>query len=298
MRNLRSIGCAALAAAAVLAGCGKSSSPKEQLQLSSFVAKAADTVCSALAKCGCSDSSAVTSCKQAFVSDMTDQLDYVLLEYPGQTIDPVAAQTCLDDTKTELSDCSLAPGTRPTMSVVVGFAGPRFDFPGCADVFKGVQASGERCHADVECATGLACDQGTLSCAAPAAVDASCETISCADTAWCNAGTCTAKLAAGATCTSETDNWGYDVCAAGMSCDYSSSLDRSICAAPVAIDGTCGDGNIPCVTGARCDGSNVCKALIADGADCTDGFECEHGWCNTQGKCEDPGICSLMGGPI
>jgi hypothetical protein len=294
MRNLPFSACLALSAAALFAGCGKSSSPAEPLQMKSFVAKAADTVCSALARCACTDSSAVTSCKQAFVSDMTDQLDYVLLQYPGQTIDPVAAQTCLDDIKAELSDCSLSPA--PDSGLAVSDSkGSSLQVPSCDQLFKGVQASGGRCHADAECAAGLACDQITQSCATPAAVDGDCTNVSCADTAWCNAGTCTAKLAAGATCTSETDNWGYDVCAAGLSCDYSSSLDHSICAAPVAIDGTCGDGNIRCVTGAYCNDSDVCVALIADGQACSYGFQCEHAWCNAQGKCEDPGICSFMG---
>jgi hypothetical protein len=285
MRNLRSIGCAALAAAALLAGCGKSSSPKEQLQLSSFAAKAADTVCSALAKCGCTDASAVASCKQAFVSDMTDQMAFEVLMYPGATLDPAAAQTCLDDLKAELSDCSLPP----TTNLVGRPVAPRFDLLGCEGVFKGVQISGERCQVDAECAAGLACDQGTLSCATPAAVDGDCTSISCADNAWCNAGTCAAKVEAGADCSAGGDR----ACVDGLDCWPSSSAGHNVCAAPVAVDGDCSEVPV-CVSGAYCNASHLCATLIADGVGCDEGYQCEHGWCNTQGVCEDPGICELL----
>jgi hypothetical protein len=287
MRYLRSISCLGLTAGALLAGCGKSDSAEEQLQLNSFAARAADTVCSALARCGCSDSSAVTSCKQAYASSMTDQLAYQVLMLPGMTLDPVAAQACLDALETELSDCSLPPA-----QLVGNSIGPRFDLPGCEDVFKGTQTTGERCQVDGECAAGLACDQGTRGCAPQAALDGDCTSIRCADTAWCNAGTCAARLPAGADCTVG----GTTACADGMGCWSSSSAGHPVCAAPVAVDGDCSEV-WECVAGAYCNASNVCQALIADGADCTDGAECEHGWCNTQGKCDDPGICSLMAVP-
>ncbi len=304
MTRLRSIGCVAAAAAALLAGCGGSSSSKtEALQLNSFVAKAAETMCSALAQCGCSDSSAVTSCKQAYVSSMTDALDVQLLAYPGQTLDPVAAQKCLDDTKAELADCSLTPGTSTTLvsgrSTMLGVAlMPEVTLPGCdtSTLFKPLQTAGEPCRDDSECVAGLACNQGMRVCGTPAPLSGDCTYVSCVDTAYCLASTCQARLAAGEDCVSTYDNWDKPRCGDGLVCDYSISHAHSICVAPVSVAGSCSDGQ-PCVSDAYCDsgGTNQCTADLADGAACTSSQQCAHRFCNSQGKCADPGICDIYG---
>jgi hypothetical protein len=300
MTKLRTIGCVAVGAAALLAGCGKSSSSgTEKLQLNSFVAKAADTVCSALAKCGCTDSSAVTSCKQAYVSSMTDALDMQLLAYPGQTVDPDAAQKCLDDAKAELADCSVTPGTtQVATALLVGVPGPGIgDLPGCdmTTIFKPLQTAGESCSHDAECVAGLACDEGMRVCGTPAALNGDCNFVSCVDTAYCpSGGTCLARLAAGDAC-SPADYWGKPECGTGLECDFSLGQGHDICVAPVAIGASCSDGQ-PCVAGAYCDGGTTqCTAVVADGGDCTTYYQCAHQFCNSQGKCADPGICSMSG---
>ncbi len=297
MTRLRSIGCVAVAAAALLAGCGgSSSSGTEKLQLSSFVAGAADTVCSALAKCGCSDSSAVTSCKQAYVSSMTDALGYELMRYPGRTIDPAAAQTCLDGVKAELADCSVTPAAAGLVGISMGPMGA--NLPGCdmTTVFQALQAAGEPCRDDIECVAGLACDQGTRTCGTPAAPSGDCSYVRCVDTAYCASGdTCAAKLAAGDTCSSSGDYWDQPQCGAGLQCEFSLSLTHYVCVAPVAVGGSCSDGQ-PCVAGAHCDsGTTQCTADLADGASCTSYQQCTRHFCNSQGKCADPGICSASG---
>ncbi len=300
MNRLRSIGCVAVVAAALLVGCGgSSSSGTETLQLNSFVARAADAMCSALSQCGCSDSSAVTSCKQAYTSSLTDTLGYELMRYPGRTIDPTAAQTCLDAVKAELADCSVT-AAQPAAGLVGISMSPMYaNLPGCdlTTVFKALQTAGEPCHDDVECVAGLACDQGMRTCGTPAALSADCSHVRCIDTAFCGSGdTCQALLVAGDPCDSSGDYWDQPECGAGLVCDYSSSHMHEVCVAPVSIAGSCSDGQ-PCVSGAYCDsgGTNQCTADLADGATCTSSQQCTHHFCNSQGKCADPGICATYG---
>lgn len=281
MKSLRTVGALWLAVV-LLVGCGKSDSSNKELNLNSFAAQAADTVCSAMVQCSCTDASALQDCKTAYREMVTLEASMMLLEYPGMKLDPAAAQTCLDDIRTQLSGCSApAPGENDS-----------FFTQSCQDMFVGAQAQGERCSWPEDCAPGLGCDRRDYTCAPRVALDGDCEFIECQDGLACTSGTCTNRAAAGEDCSTVT-------CQEGLSCVWVASSSRNECVAPHEPDADCSD-NARCVAGLYCDlaGTQTCKALVADGGNCTSDSQCLHGSCNSyDGTCRDPGICQMMGGP-
>lgn len=279
MRTLRTIAVISLGAV-LLVGCGKSSSSDEPMNARSFAAGFADTVCSALATCSCTDPSAVEDCKTAYNEMISQELSWMLTGSSSWKVDPAAAKTCLADMKAMLGTCTAPP--------------PNADgFPeSCREslLIVGTQAVDDRCNQDSDCAPGLACDWSTYTCATRVAVDGDCSNVACADGLFCAPGAvCTARPGVGEACP-------FGNCLDGLTCRYDSTADGNLCFAPHALSEGCSDG-YACAVGTYCDRDDTvtCLALKADGETCTSWDQCLHAWCNGfDNTCADPGICWLM----
>jgi len=272
---------------ALLWGCGGSSS-NGQLNLESFSAGVADTVCSALVSCSCTDASALDDCKTAYGEEFLLMFSETVTVLPGVKLDPTAAATCLADLKTAVSTC-------PSDLYLGGFSVPRVGATAaglrkgsapasCSEsaLLVGVQTEGERCGSSMECAAGLGCDSRTYTCGPLIASGASCQYVDCQEGLYCGSGElCAQTPGAGQPCPDR-------VCQDGLTCLPVS--DAYTCVAPHDIDASCTDG-AGCVSGAYCD--STCKALLADGVACTSGSQCVNHWCNSfDSKCANPGFCS------
>lgn len=245
MRSFRIVNALSLLGAILSMGCGKSSS-NDELNVRSFAAEAADIVCSAMVDCSCSDASALQDCKTAYREMITQDLSVQFIRYSSAKLDPAAAQACLDGIRAELSDCSL--GT--PMMTSVGLASSRgvgINVASCDEMVVGAQAQGDPCGQDWDCAPALSCDQRGYTCAPRAAVEDSCEFVSCQDGLFCLMGsTCAERPGAGEVCP-------FGNCQDGLSCIAVGGDGPFTCLAPHAVDAVCDDG-AGCVDGSYCDG--------------------------------------------
>jgi hypothetical protein len=96
--------------------------------------------------------------------------------------------------------------------------------------------------------------------------------------------TCKALLEVGATCNFSSD------CVGSAYCDDS----KYVCTARVAAGATCtGSNSNECVNGYYCAaGSSRCTAQLANGAACTTALECESSYCSS-GTCKDNGLATF-----
>lgn len=276
---------ATAAAALLLAACADDGDPKRELE--QYIEGYASTVCSAMVTCSCTAPAGKEACEVAYRTMLEDQLADELLEYPGQVPNPAAIDTCLRDLRAAVQGC---PG--PTndgggiSSVAMSKGGFGVWVPSCDEdlIFVGGQAAGEYCAASRECVPGLACNRTTLACAAPAALDASCEDVECAAGLRCDyTQHCVAPPAAGEPCPD-------GLCAEGSRCV---DVDPApTCVAPHAAEESCADG-AGCVAGTFCDwDTELCTVPLADGEDCSSDHQCAHLWCRSDtSTCDDPGFC-------
>jgi hypothetical protein len=249
-----------------------------------------------MVSCSCSDASAAQDCRIAYREMLLLQFSQLQSRYPGQKLDPAAAQTCLTDMRAELGDCAPPPpGERIT---VTGLASARrgSPVPSCDVIFVGTQTQGEMCSYTEDCAPGLACDERTYTCGPKGGAGDGCGPeagfLECQDGLFCFGSTCTVRPRAGEACVA---GW----CQEGLSCVYVPDTATDTCLAPHALDADCSDG-AGCVAGAFCDvaGTQACTALLADGGTCTSSSQCLHAWCNPyDSTCANPGICTFLGSP-
>lgn len=297
MKSLRMVVLGALSALLFM-GCNDKSSKKDgPLNLDTFAAAAADTVCNALVTCSCTDASALADCKTAYKEVVTVALSAGSVILPGVKLDPTAAQACLDDLKAEVQGCpsptwweysptvGLKAAVQAGGATAASRAMPVTLLESCMAAVVGTQTTDEHCGNPLACGAGLSCDPRTMTCAAQAAVDQSCAFVGCADGLLCDSSEiCVAIPGLDDACPD-------DECQRGLFCDQADHL----CKNPIALDGACA-GDDQCVSGAYCD--VTCKAFLADGVACTSSSECLHGWCNDVGtmepKCDDPGFCSVF----
>jgi hypothetical protein len=277
---------AALAALALVAGCGKND--KQGTDMESFAADYASIQCNALATCACSDRSAVPSCEAAYTELMKVNLSQTFARSPGFEFDEARGQACLADLRAAVAGC---PGPN-NEGRRMAMASPSMEFglviKSCSPstLLVGSQAEGEYCSSNYDCAPGLLCDDSTSTCAARGGQDASCAIVGCQVGYFCDGGAlCQALLPAGDPC---ADN---GQCADGTSCvDVGGTLT---CLAPHAQGEDCSTDNAGCVAGTYC--ATTCQAELQDGDECEVGFQCVHTWCD-DGTCADPGYCSMVGG--
>jgi hypothetical protein len=201
----------------------------------------------------------------------------------------------------------------------------------CPGTCQPFVAQGGVCTDTTQCTPGLTCDVASLGdnghCVAPSGVGGACP---CHSDLWCDtsaggAGQCRARLGQGATC-----NPAYLACQPGLVCVRSGA--SGACRAYVGAGGTCtppvraydptecGFGyacapstsrcvsypaagescaTIPHCLNGYCDGQTtpgapVCKALVADGGDCTLDYQCASHSC-TGGACDPSSsdFCSM-----
>ncbi|HEY4176420.1 MAG TPA: hypothetical protein VGM90_06295 [Kofleriaceae bacterium] len=176
----------------------------------------------------------------------------------------------------------------------------------CAGMWRGTQTSGEACGFDVEsftCSPGTQCVLDlTLcgTCKPEIANDQTCTpgTDTCAADAFCDAGTCHARIPNGGACQPA------DKCLLGSACT------NGTCQSPTFVKrGEVCDQAHRCPYLTVCTGG-TCKSTTAVGGTCTNDGVCELGFCDA-GTCAEPrdvgqpcdhpsgcssGMCSGMGG--
>jgi hypothetical protein len=153
----------------------------------------------------------------------------------------------------------------------------------CARILRGTQTAGEACGFDVEsftCEPGTQCVLSPSLCGecrveVPTGQTCTPGTDTCAPTAFCDAGTCVARIANGSACTPD------DRCMIGSACT------GGVCRGPtyVARGESC-DQARRCPYLTVCTGG-TCQPTTAVGATCTNDGVCELGFCDA-GTCRPP----------
>ncbi len=271
------------AAALVSAGCSDSSDSSES-RLREFAAAYADTFCSALVDCSCTDRAGLEDCKASYREIIFVMAAQELTYAPSRALDPTAASTCLTDLRQAVQGC---PGPSAEEYGITR-SGLELLTQSCAGdlLFVGTQGEGDYCTSRHDCAPELDCDDLARACVPRGGVGADCSNIGCLAGLSCDGSdTCAAPPGAGAPCPDA-------VCGDGARCVWVEETATDTCLLPHAVDASCADG-AGCVSGAYCD-AGTCRSFLADGEDCSGGGVCLHGWCN-EGTCTDPGFCAHFG---
>jgi hypothetical protein len=246
-------------AALVSASCGSDSAPPTAADYCETIEP---FFCDFYVRCGRMDVATVDECKPAFLESCNAVFEprYVDLEAAGLLeLDADGIAACREHLETVACDQQFLELTGP-----------------CATMWRGTQPAGAACGLDVEsfvCAPGNEC---VLSvdlcgdCRPIVAVGATCTpgTDTCGAEAFCDAGTCRARVGNGDACTPD------DRCLTGAFCD------NGVCTSPqyVAAGDACDQlHRCPYLT-ACMNGTCQSTASVADA--CSSDAECELGFCD------------------
>lgn len=269
----------ALALVTALAACGgggDTQTPDAAPLPDAFVVQGARDYCEAIepffcefyVRCGRMDVATAADCKDAFLTscNLAFEPRYVDLEAAGLlALDLDGVEACRQHL--EAVACN---------QQILELNGP------CADMWRGTQTSGESCGLDVEsfvCAPATDCVLGLDLCGDCRPViplDGTCTpgTDTCASDAFCDNGTCRARVKNG------------DPCGTGDRCMTGSVCDMGTCTPPVFVarGETC-DARRRCPYLTVCIGG-TCQPTAALGASCANDGSCEVGFC--EGVCQAP----------
>ncbi len=294
--------------ASLLCACGNSSSSKPDAPLGpdAFVVQGASDYCEAIepffcefyVRCGRMDVATAAECTEPFLASCN-------LAYEPRYIDLEAAGLLALDTD-GIEACRQHLATVACDQQIRELDGP------CADMWRGTQTAGESCGFDVEsfvCAPTTECVLGLDlcgDCRQVVAVDGTCTpgTDTCENDAYCDNGTCRARVRNGDPCGTGDRCMTGSLCemggctppsfvARGETCDlrhrcpYLTRCSGGTCQPTAALDESCAnDGS--CELG-FCDG--VCQAPRANGQPCTRPAQCSSGLCDA-GTCQArPSAC-------
>ncbi|MBV1862571.1 MAG: hypothetical protein KUG77_29380 [Nannocystaceae bacterium] len=238
-------------------------------QASEYCESIVDSFCDFYARCGRMDVASAELCHEPFLTSCNTMFEpqYVGLEAAGLlTLSAQGLVACEE----HLADVACEEQT--------------FELTGpCSGLWSGTQAAGEGCGLDVEyyvCDASAACTIGLDFCGTCETLlepgdDCTAEGTSCGPQAFCDAGTCRARVPNGGTCSPD------DRCMAGSGCV------EDICQGPtfVALDEAC-DVTRRCPYLTACI-EGVCTSTAGLGEECSVAAPCEVGFC-AEGLCEAP----------
>ena len=256
----------------MVGGCGGS----DGVPLDQYIDRYLDAYCRNQVACGVYDR--VESCLAPLVARR--QLEQSVAT--GRVVyDAATAAACIEARATLTCDASDQAWLR----------GP----PECQDVFTGTVADGGECFSSSECKSdrctvpgcGMACCAGTC---APtvgrAEVGQACGDARCVDSAYCNAGTCAAFVAAGGMCTASF------YCASGLDCVASTCQDVPDRGQPCPM-GTCAGAGDHCDVATR-----TCVPLAALGQPCSTLDGCQRPLRCGSGTCREPAALGQVCSPV
>lgn len=262
----------------LLVACGGSSSTPDAPppSVDTFVVSGASEYCEAIepffcafyVRCGRMDVATAAECTEPFLTscNLAFEPRYVDLEAAGLlSLDLAGIEACRQHLDTVACNQQIQELNGP-----------------CADMWRGTQASGEACGLDVEtfvCAPATDCVLGLDlcgDCRPVVPVNGTCTpgTDTCASDAFCDNGTCRARVPNG------------QPCGQGDRCMTGSICDMGTCTPPTFVArGQACDARRRCPYLTACIGG-TCQPTAALGATCANDGTCEVGFC--EGVCQAP----------
>ena len=241
----------------------------DPLSASDYCESIVDSFCEFYARCGRMEVASAQACREPFLESCNTVFEpqYVGLEAAGLlTLSAEGLLAC----EQHLADVECD-------QQVFELSGP------CGALWSGAQSAGERCGLDVEyyvCEPSAACTIGLDFCGTCETVlelgdDCTPDGTTCGPEAFCDTGTCRARVLNGEACTPD------DRCMAGSAC-----IDDT-CQGPtfVGLDEPC-DSTRRCRYLTACV-AGVCTATARLGDACSDTTPCESGFCD-RGLCQAP----------
>lgn len=259
---------AAVLLAAALLGCGSGGGSSTPRGASDYCEAIEPFFCTFYVRCGRMDVATAAACKPAFLASCNAVFEprYVDLEAAGlMALDEDGIERCRQHLDTVACEQQIQ----------------ELDGP-CADMWRGQQAAGERCGLDVEyfvCAPETECVLGLDfcgDCRPRVEVGMACTpgTDTCGTDAFCDAGTCRARVRNGDPCGPD------DRCMTGSVCESGTCTPPSFVGRGEACDSR---RRCPYLTACI---AGTCQPTAATGEPCASDAACELGFCD--GTCQEP----------
>ncbi len=256
--------------AAGLTGCGSDAGPAAPRGAADYCEAIEPFFCGFYVRCGRMDVDTAAACKPAFLTSCNQVFEprYVDLEAAGLiTLDVAGIDSCRQHLETVACDQQIQ----------------ELDGP-CADMWRGQQPAGATCGLDVEyfvCAPDAACVLGLDfcgDCRPLVEIDGACSpgTDTCRSDAFCDAGTCRARVRNGEACGTA------DRCLTGAVCDAGTCTPPTYVARGEACDQR---RRCPYLTACV---AGTCQPTADAGEPCASDGACEVGYCDAGGACQAP----------
>ncbi len=277
----------------------ESTTTGEPLQASDYCESIVDSFCEFYLRCGRMDVDSVQACHAPFLESCNTVFEpqYAALEAAGLLSLSVEGLAACEE---HLSDVACE-------QQIFELTGP------CSQIWSGTQAAGQRCGLDTEyyvCDPSAACTIGLDFCGTCEAVlesgdDCTGDGVTCGPEAFCEAGTCRARVPNGEACSPDDRCMAGSGCIAGLCqgptfvargeacdathrCPYLTACVGGSCTPTARLGEACSAG-VPCEAG-TCE-AGLCQAPAADGEACSGNSACSSGLCVENVCAPRPSAC-------